>query len=121
MSAKVSGLFGKVVAAVFTTIVGPVAVHVLVNDLDSEGAKPARAHAAAQTALPDGERSLVIVEGVGLTPEDALRDGVRKALGTVLVSLTDENARRKQDRAAVEAVLRDGTDFVLRCEVLGGG
>jgi hypothetical protein len=143
MADKVAGYCGKIFAAVFTSVVAPLLVHLAVQDISDERARPAqerqaaspRANAPRQSdpagagstylnqragAAPQAAEVVhVIACGVGRTPEAALRDALHTALYQAVTTRVGAGSRTWNDRDLSDDIWRNAGDLILRWEELG--
>src|SRR5947209_20249318 len=96
MAAKQSGPFGTFLSIVFTAVVAPVTVSLIIQNVNLGEARttlqqPARRVPPPEKSAKDSpasldERSQVIAQAVGWTPEEALQEALRNALRTSVTS-----------------------------------
>lgn len=111
--------FGKVVTALFTTLVAPVLVSVIIQELSiSRGSPVSASHATSSPTGGTGSREIVISHGLGATPAQARQEALRGALHQVIASLNAGTTVVSNEQAVCEAVLREPQSVILRCEDL---
>lgn len=135
MPAQKSGL----VATVFTTLVAPILVSLVVRDLTREDTqnhqagqehsqqnapqRPYGPEARAAAPSPAAEKPEIVQavgHGTGRTPEEALQDALRTALRAVADTCFAPRLASQQQAALVEVVLRGPQSPVLRWQDRGG-
>lgn len=138
MVTKTAGYCGKILAAVFTSIVAPLVVHLVVQEIPIEEARSAReeltispAAGALRQSDPSGvvptpldriaevvpqpdEVVQVIACGAGQTPEAALRD----ALDTALRQVINDRIGTRNVRAVTYNIWRGADGLILRWQEL---
>jgi hypothetical protein len=122
--AKLANSFGKLVAVLFTSVVAPILVNVVVKDLNGEEVTPRAETAAVENVVvrpaplpavtePAPASLQVIVEGVGKNPDDAFRDALRTALSRASAAQVDAARWTRFGPALVEDVVRDRDRLVV--------
>src|SRR5438270_8046271 len=97
MAAKGHGPFGTLLSAVFTAVVAPITVSLIIQHVNLGEARTVRqepprpAATGKDSAASLDERSQVIAQGIGWTPEEALQDALRNALRTMVTNMLDPN------------------------------
>ncbi len=126
MTAKLGGYLSKFFAVVFTTILAPVLVDLVVRDIHGAGHKPdATPPAVAQPApappspSPSAEVVHIIVQGMGRTRAEALQNAFRTALLQAIADRNDASARADRNSDLVDAILRDGNGLIVSWKELG--
>jgi hypothetical protein len=123
MAAKGNGPFGTLLSTVFTAVVAPVAVsliiqHVNLGEAGTIRKEPARTPtpppAIAKDSSPAGdERSQVVSHGIGWTPEEALQDALRNALRTTITNVVDPSIWARHGDQLFAAILRDNARLIV--------
>src|SRR5438128_1206770 len=116
MAAKGNGPFGTLLSIVFTAVVAPVTVSLIIQNVNlGEGRtllqEPKRTANDNPPSLD--ARSQIIVQGIGWTPEEALQDALRNALRTTLTNLVDPTVWARQGQALCKAILRDDAGLIV--------
>jgi hypothetical protein len=111
----------KVIATVFTTVVAPVVVSVIVQCLavaKLTGPQIPGTSGTDDPERPTGVRDIVVSQGYGITLEEARREALRTALRKVISSITDPAGPAAKYQAVCEAVVREPQQVILHCEDL---
>jgi hypothetical protein len=144
MASKLGGYLSKVLAVVFTSILAPVFVDLVVRDIHGEGNKPDAAPPSVQAEAPRPAAEVhptvtvsrkealpspspapgvevvhVIAEGMGRTPGEALQNAFRTALLQAIADQTDAGRRADGNSDLVDAILRDGGGLIVSWKELG--
>ncbi|MBL8799193.1 MAG: hypothetical protein JNM56_35230 [Planctomycetia bacterium] len=118
MSATSSSSWGQATAAIFTAVVAPVLVSVILHGLNLAGSGPVQAEAAATAASTDA-RDILVSHGYGLTPAEARHDALRNALLTAMNPAVSPDTPQSDRQAVCELILREPSKVILRTEELG--
>src|SRR5690242_5696575 len=123
MAAKQSGPFGTLLSIVFTAVVAPVTVSLIIQNVNlgeartilHEPARPSAPPSATgkDTPAPLDERSQVIAQGIGWTPEEALQDALRNALRTTVTGMVDPNIWARHGEKLFAAILSDNAGLIV--------
>ncbi len=122
MAVNSSGCLGPFLTTLFTTVLAPVLVSILTTEVKSHNDRPAAPEpgsAPAQATL--AERTEVIAQGVGWTPDEAVQDAVRNALRSASAALVDPSTWTRQGTALFDVLLRNSQGLVLRCQEVRSG
>jgi hypothetical protein len=144
MAAKLGGYLSKFLAVVFTSILAPVFVDLVVHDIHGESNKPDAVPPSvkAETPRPPAEVNPtitvsrkeappspspspgvevvhIIAEGMGRTPREALQNAFRTALLQALADRGDASTWTKGNSDLVDAILRDGNGLIVSWKELG--
>lgn len=138
MADKSNGWCGKLIAALFTSIVAPVLVSLVVRNTPEAVSSPIRnertvsgplqtsspvypavsSFVLSSTAQPM-QIVRVIARGAGLTPDAALQDAVHTALRQALASLVDAETWTRNDSILCADVLHDRAGILVGWKDLG--
>lgn len=105
------GCLGKIAATVFTTVVAPLLVNFISQQID------AAKICAGGRSSPAVVREIVVATGSGATPEEAARSAVHAALLRVIVALCDPVPAPTVFRSKVEEILASSEGIILRREI----
>lgn len=125
MTAKLGGYLSKFFAVVFTTILAPVLVDLVVRDIHGAGHKPDAAPPSISQKepppppSPSAEVVHIIVQGMGRTRAEALQNAFRTALLQAIADRNDASARADRNSDRVDAILRDGSGLIVSWKELG--
>jgi hypothetical protein len=144
MAAKLGGYLSKFLAVVFTSILAPVFVDLVVRDIHGESHKPDDAPSSVKAETPRSTTEVnptitvcrkealpspsptprvevvrVIAEGMGRTPSEALQNAFRTALFQVIADRVDGSTQACANPDLVDAILRDGSGLIVSWKELG--
>ncbi len=123
MATKGFGPFGTFFSGIFTAVVAPVTVSLVIQHVNLGEAKSIRQE-TTQPATPlavvlperpvsPPEQSPVIAQGIGWTPEEALQDALRNALRTTVTGMVDANVWARHGQDLFTAILRDSAGLIV--------
>ena len=122
MAATPSSSLGQTTATIFTAVVAPVLVSVILHCINVAGSGPVHADGSDKTGsaptLAD-ERDILVSHGYGLTPTAARHDALRNALLTAINPAVTPDTPLPDRQAVCEAILREPAKVIVRCEGLG--
>ncbi len=143
MAAKSTGYCGKILAAIFSSLVAPLLIQLVLKDIPDEEIKSALGREVAsfgskaprQTNLvgsvltPLAQRAWLVAPateivfgtacGAGPSPEAALQDALRNALRQVITTRLDAYSRTRFDEVCSDKLWSDFGDIVLRWQEVG--
>ena len=116
-------MLNKVIATVFTTVVAPVVVSVIVQSLAVAKHPSPQISGSGMDGpeRPTGVRDIVVSEGYGISLEEARQEALRSAVRKVITSITDPTKPAASYQAVCEAAIREPQRVILRCEDLSNG
>jgi hypothetical protein len=128
MAAKRSSCRGTILTTLFSTVIAPILVGIVTAELRMNAEKSAAAETptvAAQMVRADAgrasERTQIVAEGVGWSPDEAVQDALRKALRDAAAAQVEPAAWARNGTALFEALLRSSHGLILRYRVLHSG
>jgi hypothetical protein len=123
MAAKGNGPFGTLLSTVFTAVVAPVAVSLIIQHVNlgeartirkEEARTPTPPPATAKGSSPSAdERTHLVAQGIGWTPEEALQDALRNALRTTVTNVVDPTIWARHGDHLFAAILRDNAGLII--------
>jgi hypothetical protein len=120
MATKSSSL-GQATTTVFTAVVAPVLVSVILHCINVAGGGPVLADGSKAGSTPTlaDERDILVSHGYGNTPAEARHDALRNALLAAISPVVSPDTPLPERQAVCEAILREPKKVIVRCEGLG--
>jgi hypothetical protein len=123
MAAKRSGFLGLMVYAVFTSLLGPLLVHLLTDRHSGREIPVPKLVAPAEWNHPKPHPAFdpeerIIAQGVGRTAEEAWDDALCSALRSSISALVDQRTWSEDGNSINAAMLGDARGLVSRCQEL---
>jgi len=119
MATTPSSSLGHTTTTVFTAVVAPVLVSVILHCFNMAGSGPVLADGSGKAASLADTRDILVSHGYGLTPTEARHDALRNALLTAINPAVTPDTPLPDRQAVCEAILREPAKVIVRCEGLG--